>query len=97
MAKIEDDQGVRAPWPASDGVCVAADNPKNAPSPRSLQGQVIRFPSHAIAAVRVLCDEGGWLTLCGDHGWLHDTRRDAIRAAAWLSAKCGLPLRPGGA
>src|SRR5215208_2222097 len=45
MAKIEDGQGVRAPWPASDRICVTADNPKNAPSPRSAQGQVIRFPS----------------------------------------------------
>ena len=88
MAKIEDGQRVRAPWQGSDGVCVAADNRKNAPSPRAVQGQVIRFPSRAIGAVPVRCDEGGWLTLCGAHGWLYDTRRDGPPR---LSANRGLP------
>ena len=85
MAKIEDGQRVRAPWQGS-GCLRGADNPKNAPSPRAVQGQVIRFPSRAIAAVRLLCDEGGWLTLCGDHGWLYDTRRDGPPGSPQIAA-----------
>ena len=38
-------------------------------------------------------NEGGWLVLAGDHGWLHGDLHEAFEDAQWLSENLGLPIR----
>ena len=38
-------------------------------------------------------NEGGWLVLAGDHGWLHGDPGAAFEDARWLSENLGQPIR----
>jgi hypothetical protein len=55
--------------------------------------RVIRFPARRYAAVWILEQDGGWLVLARNHGWLHGDRRAALTDAVWLSRNLGLPVR----
>jgi hypothetical protein len=56
---------------------------------------VIRFPLRRVGTI-LICrerDGGGWLTLCGSHGWLFGSLSAARREAKWLELNLSLPVR----
>jgi hypothetical protein len=61
-----------------------------------MTARVVPFPLRARLAAILVVPElggGGWLALCGSHGWLFSAREAAIAEAKWLSCNCGLPVR----
>jgi hypothetical protein len=61
-----------------------------------MDGRVISFPLRRAGAVLICRERGtnGRLAICGSHGWLFGSFRDACTEAKWLSHKRGgLPIR----
>ena len=54
--------------------------------------QIIPFPVRGPFNVLVMRDEGAWLVVARDHGWLHGNRRSAIRDAKWLAEGFGVAI-----
>jgi hypothetical protein len=50
---------------------------------------IVQFPGVFVRKA----NEGGWLVLARDHGWLHGDRQSAIRDARWLSRNLHVPMR----
>jgi hypothetical protein len=59
-----------------------------------MTADVIRFPARRGRCIWVLTEnEGEWIVLAGENGWLHGDLFDAIADAQWMSTNCGLPIR----
>jgi hypothetical protein len=55
---------------------------------------VIPFKRKYAAAVFIVpAEEGGWLVLVGDDGWLHGSVLDAWADAQWMADNLNLPIR----
>ena len=50
-----------------------------------MTAQIISFPPRRSACVWMLRDDGCWLVLAGEAGWLHDSSVHALQDAAWLA------------
>jgi hypothetical protein len=59
----------------------------------AMTARILRFPPNRGAVL--ICRErgGGWLTLCGSHGWLFGSLSAARREAKWLALNLSLPVR----
>ncbi len=59
-------------------------------------GMIVTFPMRQVGAVLVVkeSDPPGWTTVCGSHGWLHGSFRDACAEADHLALNLGgVPIR----
>jgi hypothetical protein len=55
---------------------------------------IIRFPDRRTDCVRILReDNGAWLVLAREHGWLHGDHDSALHDAEWLGRNLALPVR----
>lgn len=50
---------------------------------------VIPFPHYR---VRITRDEGAWLVIVRDHGWVHGSHAEAGADARWLADNHGVPI-----
>jgi hypothetical protein len=57
-----------------------------------MTAKIIPFPPRGPFAVRVLCDDDGWLVVCRSHDWLHGSLREAFLDAATISAGFGIGI-----
>ena len=55
---------------------------------------LIRFPPRHTTAVWIAReDQGAWVVLLRDHGWLFGCYREALREARWHSRNLDFPIR----
>jgi hypothetical protein len=60
-----------------------------------VMSRILRFSLRRVDTI-LICRErngGGWLTLCGSHGWLFGSLSAARREAKWLALNLSLPVR----
>ena len=58
-----------------------------------MTAEIINFPPRRSACVWMLRDDGCWLVLAGENGWLHGSSVHALQDAAWLAENLSLPIR----
>jgi hypothetical protein len=56
-----------------------------------MTGRVITFPKRCVWVRRA--DVGGWLVLCGSHGWVHGNFPEAVNDAKEIAAGFGVAVR----
>jgi hypothetical protein len=55
--------------------------------------QLIRFPARRSRCIWIFPEDGTWIVLHGNHGWLFADFGAAVDEAHWLSENSGLPIR----